>query len=220
MFGSMLFTEAVNTPSCCLCFASEYTVEERWVYDRPVEVFLFCCSTSVSCVIKYPAKPVKSMMASDDGCQVSHKLGVWPGNDCASTATYDAKHWTHIRISVTGFFLVLKRAATDFSSASSSSSHDSGLNSDMSTNSSLCILATTKSGRGSMESPMNIPTAIVGMILGSLLLIRAGKGLVRVMLLLDCTTAGVMAWVFVLVFKTGTKGGGPGWLTIGASRGT
>ena len=81
-----------------------------------------------------------------------------------------------------GFFLVLKRAATDFSSASSSSSHDSGLNSDMSTNSSLRILATTESGRGSMESPMNIPTGIVGMILGSLLLIRAGKGLVRVML--------------------------------------
>ena len=37
------------------------------------------------------------------------------------------------------------------------------------------ILATTESGRGSMESPMNIPTGIVGMILGSLLLIRAGK---------------------------------------------
>ena len=94
-------------------------------------------------------------------------------------ATYDAKHWTHIRISVTGFFLVLKRAASDFSSASSSSSHDSGLNSDMSTNSSLHILATTESERDSMESPMNIPTGIVGMILRSLLLIRAGKGLVR-----------------------------------------
>ena len=138
--------------------------------------------------------------------------GVWAGNDCASMATYDAKHWTHIRISVTGFFLVLKSAATDFSSASSSSSHDSGLNSDMSTNSSLCILATTESGR---ESPMNIPTGIVGMILGSLLLIRAGKGLVRVMLVLGWTTAGVMAWVFVLVVETGTKGGGAGGWQLG-----
>ena len=117
------------------------------------------------------------------------------GNDCASTATYDAKHWTHIRISVTGFFLVLKRAATDFSS-SSSSSHDSGLNSDMSTNSSLRILPTTESGRGSMESPMNIPTGIVGivgMILGSLLLTGAGKRLVRVMLVLGWTATTVMA---------------------------
>ena len=102
-------------------------------------------------------------------------------------ATYDAKHW----ISVTGFFLVLKRAATDFSSASSSSGHDSGLNSDMSTNSSLCILATMESGRGSMESPMNI--GIVGMILGSLLLTVVGKGLVRVMLVLGWTGTGVMA---------------------------
>ena len=108
-------------------------------------------------------------------------------------ATYDAKHCTHIRISVTGFFLVLKRAATDFSSASSSSSHDSGLNSDMSTNSSLRILAAMESGRGSMESPMNIPTGIVSIILGSLLLTGVGKGLVRVMLVLSWTATGVMA---------------------------
>ena len=112
------------------------------------------------------------------------------GNDCASTATYGAKHWTHIRISVTGFFLLLKRAATDFSSPSSSSSHDSGLSSDMSTNSSLCILATMTPGRGSMESPMNIPTGIVGMTLRSLLLTGAGKGLVRVMLVVGWTTTG------------------------------
>ena len=67
---------------------------------------------------------------------------------------------------------------------------------------------------------MNIRTGIVGMILGSLLLITAGKGLVRVMLVLGWTTAGVMAWVFMLVVDTGTKGGGAGWLTIGVSRGT
>ena len=30
-------------------------------------------------------------------------------------AVYDVKHWTHIRTSVTGFFLLLKRASTDFS---------------------------------------------------------------------------------------------------------
>ena len=90
----------------------------------------------------------------------------------------------------------------------------------MSTNSSLRILATTESGRGSTESPLNIPTGIVGMILGSLVLIRVGKGLVRVMLVLGWTTAGIMAWVFVLVVETGTKGGGAGWLAIGVSRGT
>ena len=69
---------------------------------------------------------------------------------------------------------------------------------------------------------MNIPTGIVGMILRSLLLIRAGKELVRVMLVLvlGWTTAGVMAWVFVLVVETGTKVGGAGWLAIGVSRGT
>jgi len=44
-----------------------------------------------------------------------------------------------------------------------------------------------------MESPMNIPTGIVGMILGSLLLIGVGKGLVRVMLVLGWTATGVMA---------------------------
>ena len=33
-------------------------------------------------------------------------------------ATYDVKHWTHIRTLVIGFFLFLKRGATDFSSAS------------------------------------------------------------------------------------------------------
>ena len=63
----------------------------------------------------------------------------------------------------------------------------------MSTNSSLRILATMESGRGSMESPMNIPTGIVGIILGSLLLTVVGKGLVRVMLVLSWTATGVMA---------------------------
>ena len=40
---------------------------------------------------------------------------------------------------------------------------------------------------------MNIPTGIVGMILRLLLLTGAGKGLVRVMLVLGWTTTGVMA---------------------------
>ena len=40
------------------------------------------------------------------------------------------------------------------------------------------------------------------------------------MLVLGWMTAGVMAWVFVLVVETGTKGGGAGWLAIGVSRGT
>ena len=98
--------------------------------------------------------------------------------DCASIAIYNAKHWTHIRISVTGFSLLLKRGSTDLSSASSVGKHDSSVSSDMSTNSSLPILATMESGRGIMELPMNIPTGIVGMTLRSLLLAGAGIGLV------------------------------------------
>ena len=108
-----------------------------------------------------------------------------------------------------------KEGSHGFFICSSSSSHDSGLSSDMSTN---YILATAESGRDSMESPINIPTGIVGMTLGSLLLAGAGIGLLRVMLVVSWTATGVTTWLCVLRVVRGTEEGGAEWLTTGVSR--
>ena len=94
MFIGVLLPEAVNTSSCYFCLPVNMLLNNE-ESDRPVDVLLFCCSMYTTCVIKYLAKPFKSLMALDSSCQVSHKLvGIWVGYDCASTATYNVKHWT------------------------------------------------------------------------------------------------------------------------------
>ena len=81
---------------------------------------------------------------------------------------YDTEHCTHARMLLTGFFLLLTREVTDFHLLLPSVAmilvyvHTS-------TNSSLYILATMESCKGSVVSPMNIHTGIVIMAFMTLL---------------------------------------------------
>ena len=77
---------------------------------------------------------------------------------------YDAKHCVQIRMSVTGCLRFLKREDSGFSWVSLSKSHDSGRSSAMSTKSSFRILLAMFSGIGSVASPMNSPTGMLGLV--------------------------------------------------------
>ena len=70
MLGSMLFTEAVNTP-IVVAFALPVNILLNNDGSMTDQLRSFCFAAGHL----YPAKPFKSMMASDNGCQVSHKLG-------------------------------------------------------------------------------------------------------------------------------------------------